>query len=135
MKMPRSFLIGGLILLAFSSATAVVVHSQSLEMKRLPGGTIQLVPSPSGYSFDTGRYNFHARNQQTNGLYRGITIYSRAKDPMVPEESLTAYARFARRDRGKPNRWILGQVVLQTYDKSGTFVSESMAKRLILDIT
>lgn len=128
-------LLGGFALLAFTNALSVSVQSQDLKVKRLSGQKFQLVNLPTGYSFDTGRYNFHARAQQTNGLYRGVMIYGRRKDPMVPEESIDAYAQFARRDKKVANRWILGAVVLLTYDKYGTYKGQSIIKRLVINIT
>ncbi len=128
------FSLAGLALLTFLGA-AICEQSKGVELKHLAGQTFQLVKSPNGYSFDTGRYDFHARSQQDNGLYRGVMIYSRAKDPMSPEESIMAYAKFARRDKNIANRWILGDVVLHTYNKDGSHKNESIVKRLIIDIT
>jgi hypothetical protein len=132
---PFNSSLAGLAVLIFSGAANVSVQSQSLEIKPLSGQSFQLVQSPKGYSFDTGQYNFQARTQQTNGLYRGVMIHSRSKDPMSPGESIMAYAKFARRDKKVVNRWVLGDVVLHTYNNDGSPKSKSIVKRLILDIT
>ena len=127
------FSLAALALLTFSGALSA--QSQNLEIKPVSDRTFQLVKSHNGNSFDTGRYNFHARAQQANGLYRGVMIYSRAKDPKLPENSIAAYASFARRDKTVANRWILGNVVLLTYDKTGNYQKQKIVKRLVLDIT
>jgi len=110
-------------------------QSQKLEVKHLSGQTFQLVQSAKGFSFDTGRYYFHARARQADGLYRGVTIFGRRKDPMIPEESITAYAAFAHPDKSVANRWILGRVSLISRDEDGAPKKDSVVQRLIIDIT
>ncbi len=113
----------------------VSTQGQKLEVKHLAGQTFQLVPSAKGFSFDTGRYYFHARARQADGLYRGVTIFKRRKDPMIPEEGLIAYAAFARPDKSVANRWILGRVSLILHDEYGASTKNSVVQRLIIDIT
>lgn len=120
---------------ALTYSFAVSAQSQKLEVKHLAGQTFQLVQSSKGFSFDTGRYYFHARARQADGLYRGVTIFGRRKDPMVPEKGINAYAAFARPDQKVANRWILGRVSLDTHDEDGAFEKHSVVQRLIIHIT
>lgn len=103
-----------------------------LAVSSFMGGVVTAQNQVGGsYSFTSGNYRFFARQQQTNGLMRSVTVN---QGPGLQKLTSTITAKFARRDPIDNKRWILGNVVIRQYQSNGTLVSEAGANRMYINV-
>ena len=91
------------------------------------------VQSNSSQSFTDGDYQFYARQKQSNGLLRDVTV-NKATSPKPSEPTTIIYAKFARKDPKNSKRWVFGNVVVHQFKNDRTHKSQMTAERLIIDV-
>jgi hypothetical protein len=117
-------LLSGLCVVAWSQGAT---DEKSQTSHREDGQTDKL-------NFRVGNKFFHARSEE-NGLFRDVMIHEQRQDTKTSRPTFAVvFAKYARREKITPNRWVLGSGSSSVYDERG-LKREMKFKRLTLSNT